>query len=174
MRRTFIILLLANFLTNCQNSEKRNYSNTKGNADLEAVFEQLSKKARTDSILNFSLDSLTSFDWDTVLVLTPYTPIKYLERNTNIDLEPLFYTKITVTEGYNVLAFIKNDKLIEWVELRALYGSFDYYDSTRFYDPSTANFRMILTDRKFTSGQPILKVEPIDSTGTFINWRNAM
>ncbi|MEP5236245.1 MAG: hypothetical protein ABJQ86_15620 [Cyclobacteriaceae bacterium] len=163
-----------NFLTNCQNSEKRNYSNTKGNADIEAVFEQLSKKALYDSTLTFSLDSLTNFDWDTVLVVTPYTPIEYLERDTNVELEPLHYTKITITEGYNVLAFIKHGKLIDFVELRALYGTYDYYDSTRFYVPTTANFRMFRTGRKFTSGKEILKVEPLDSIGTFIKKRNAM
>ena len=132
----------------------------------------MSEQALIDSTnVTFRLDSLTNFEWDTVLVLTPYTPFKSLEKRTNLNLSELYNTQITVTEGSNVLAFINRNDLINFVELSALYGIFDYYDSTRYYIPSTAIFEKELTDQKFVGGQNIIKVKSIVESNSFMKWR---
>ena len=170
MRQIYIILLFITVLASCQSRDNSTYLNS--NAELEKAFQKLSEQVLTDSNrVTFRLDSLTNFEWDSVLVLTPYTPIKDLEKSTELNLAELYNTKITVTEGSNVLAFINHKNLVNFVDLSALYGNFDHYDSIRYYIPSTAVFEMELTDQKFVGGQRIVKVKPIVESNSFMKWR---
>lgn len=168
--KTHILILSIILLTNCQDGHNSAHELT-SNIDIENAFKSISKNTLEDSTTLFSLNTITNFAWDSVLIITPYTPIEFLERESNLNLEPLHGSRVTITEGLNVLVFITSGKLVSFAELGALYGTFDYYDSTRYYLPSTANFQMVRTGKEFTNGDEVLAVEPLQTEGTYIGWK---
>ncbi len=174
MLRVILFTLFAITLLSCQSNEKRNVSNTKGNKELERQFKNLSKKAYQDSVIFFDLDTQTTFEWDSALIITPYSPIEILEKKTKIKLDLLNYTKIDVTEGYSVIAFVKSNKLIDFLELNNRYGAFESFEGTRVYSSGHSKFKMFKSDKIFSDSVEILNIQPLDKNRNLILWNNTM
>lgn len=153
----------------CNAPKKDDYFTTKGNIELEKSFDKLAKKARLEFELSFSLDSITKFDWDSVLIITPYIPIKYTKFDTKVDLYKLRHTKVTSSEGTNVLAFVKKGEIVDFLELESKYGLFKSYNAIRYYTPSTSNFLIVKKENTYIDRLNSLKIKPIsDDKATFI------
>ena len=160
MTRTSIILifLIISICTACDLSDKK--VRLKSDILLESKFEQLTNVVRAkNTTLNFHLDSLTNFSWDTVIILTPYYQIKQLENKLNIDLTEIKKTQIVVDEVSNVLAFIKNGQLINYVDLPRNKGDFvNVTGSVNVISKKNCRFSLVQSNIKFESGQTIVKV----------------
>ena len=145
-------------MTTCDLPDKK--VKLKSDISLESKFEQLTNEVRArNTTINFRLDSLTSFSWDTVIILTPYSQIKQLENKLNIDLTEIKKTQIVSNDGSNVLAFIKNGQLINYVDLPRNKGDFDNMtDSVNVITKENCSFSLIQTNNIFVSGQTIVKV----------------
>ena len=114
MIRLFIVLVAA--LSACNLTDKS--AKLKSDAALEGKFEQLTTLAINGTVgIKFRLDTLTSFSWDTLIVVTPYSPINRLENELKIDLTEIKGTRIVSDEVSNVLAFIKDGQLVNYVDL---------------------------------------------------------
>ncbi|WP_297518418.1 hypothetical protein [Flavobacterium sp.] len=71
--------------------------------------------------MNFS--NLNNFEWDELLILTPYTKISDVEKKYGLDLSKII-TSIESNDQINTIVFLKNKKGIEYVELSRKYGDF--------------------------------------------------
>lgn len=66
----------------------------------------------------------TDFDWDTMYILTPYAPVRtYFKKerikfyNTSFDIEYI--------DDINMIAFVKSNKVVAYINLPRKYGKFD-------------------------------------------------
>jgi len=59
---------------------------------------------------------LTDFDWDIFFIIPPYSNLENEEKITRIDLKVLYKTNIRLREDINVLVFVKNNKVIKYIE----------------------------------------------------------
>lgn len=126
---------------------------------LESKFEILTQNARkTNTTIIFRLDTLTNFSWDTAVILTPYFNIGRLENNIKVDLTEIKNTKISNDEVSNVIAFIRNGKLINFIDLPRGKGDFSS-DTSTIYTQNNCIFELIATDHKFQSGQSIVTIK---------------
>ncbi len=124
------------------------------NDSIEQEFKNVVDKIRGDGkTRKIDVDEITNFDWDTMLVITPYTPFNHLNFMNKVDLSELKQTGITMNDGANVLAFIKGNQLVAFTEISRLNGDFDYYDSVRIYTPMSAIFDAVRTKKIFVGGK---------------------
>lgn len=156
----YLLILTLVILSSCNTHEKT--TTLKSDTTIENKFEQLTHLVLTDTAtIVFRLDTLTNFSWDTVAILTPYSPIDKLESEIKIDLTEIKNTKITSDEVSNVLAFIKGGQLINYVDLSRDKGDFsEIPDSNKVFTKDNCVFELVWSDNKFASGQTIIKVKP--------------
>ena len=106
---------------------------------------KIAEKVLVDSTaITFSLDSLTSYTWDEVYIITPYTQLDRVTQITRVDLSPIEKTGIESADWKNVIAFISKGKLISYVDLPRNKGVFTYLnDFVLHYPYGATTFRMI-------------------------------
>ena len=109
---------------------------------------EIADKVLKDSVaIPFSLDSLTSYTWEEVFIITPYTQLDKVEHITRADLSSIEKTGIEFDDGKNVIAFINNGKLVSYVDLSRGSGDFAYLqDSVLLYPIGATEFRMVKKD----------------------------
>jgi len=131
--------------------------------NLEKRLEDLTDKVINDSIkITFQFDTLTTYSWDTLIIITPYCPIVKIEKDNKLDLRALKNTMIISDEVTNVLAFIKKGVLFSYVDLPRDKGDFaNTINNYQIFNKNNCIFEMEQTDIKFESGRTLVKVKPI-------------
>lgn len=104
----FIFVLLVG--VSCQNISDKHLEN------------EIQTEIQETKSINFS--KYTDFQWDSVILLPPYTSIENLERTQNLDLSPL-NTNIETLDSFYLLVFLKNKKAVKSVEIDKNLGEFD-------------------------------------------------
>lgn len=66
---------------------------------------------------NVYFSSLTNFDWDSLIILGPYSSIEDVEKEFKLDLTNIKQNGITYSDFYNLIVFLKNNKSIKIVEI---------------------------------------------------------
>ena len=99
--RGFILFLLVLFITlnGCQ---------LQHNQDLYDVICAKAKQGDT-----VDLRELSSFHWDALIVVEPYTQIENLALKTNTDLSNIKYNRIESVDSYNLLVFLDKGRSVE-------------------------------------------------------------
>lgn len=135
-------------------------------SNLENRFAQLVNKARWEALwgtskIKFRLDTLTNYSWDSVIIMTPYYSIDDIERSTKINLSEIRQTGIEMNDGINVLAFLRDGKLISYIDLSRRNGDFSYsIDSSRIFIKENALFE-VTKSNKMTLYGPLFEIKPI-------------
>ena len=160
---TFLIFLfLINFVLSCK-FDQEYQGKIKIDFNLEKRLEDLTDKVINDSIkITFQFDTLTTYSWDTLIIITPYCPIVKIEKDNKLDLRALKNTMIISDEVTNVLAFIKKGVLFSYVDLPRDKGDFaNTINNYQIFNKNNCIFEMEQTDIKFESGRTLVKVKPI-------------
>lgn len=79
---------------------------------------------------------ITSFEWDTVYVFTPYLHPKDILKEEGISTYNSDF-KIEYLDSINMIGFVKSNKLVEFVELPRIYGEFDLTNVIKFSKEET-------------------------------------
>jgi len=82
--------------------------------------EKLAKKIETElNSENVTVDfaKMTDFDWDSLIILGPYTTIENVEEEFNLNLANIKQNGIHYTDYYYLVVFIKNKKSVKIIEL---------------------------------------------------------
>ena len=121
------------------------------NVGSDIVLEDLIKENVLSGQSILDLDSITKFEWDSVIILTPYTNPKDISGHFNIDLAKIEATNIEHRDDINVLIFVDDGNPVTMVEYPRFPGDFSNND-IRFIKRSDAQFRIIVTGRRSTTG----------------------
>ncbi|MGI8893482.1 MAG: hypothetical protein ACR2GN_08475, partial [Bacteroidia bacterium] len=80
---------------------------SKQNSELRTkLLDQIKYTIQKDTTLIFRLDTLTNFEWDYFMVLSPYTDVDNLSDQINIDLREIRKTGIKHADNKTILVFI--------------------------------------------------------------------
>ncbi|GAA0751458.1 hypothetical protein [Psychroflexus lacisalsi] len=86
--------------------------------------EKLAKKIETElNSENGAVDfaKMTDFDWDSLIILGPYTTIENVEDEFNLNLANIRQNGIHYSDYYDLIVFLKDKKSVKIIELnRAL------------------------------------------------------
>lgn len=115
MARKIIIGILLLTLYSCQyisqlNSDKK-------------LTKKIEQKITLKST-HIDLSDLDYFEWDSFLVLGPYSNIENIEDKTNLNLEKIRDNGIKFSDSFNLLIFLKNGKVTKISELSRNFGDF--------------------------------------------------
>ncbi|MGX4601736.1 hypothetical protein [Faecalimicrobium sp. JNUCC 81] len=119
---TFIIMILFFFIkinTKIVSNEELNK---------KIIFEIESKKE-----LDFS--KVANFDWDTMMIFHPYSDINSKFKDVNID------NSINTRDDINTIVFIKNNKIVEMVNIDIKYD-FDKYIKNKKIENKHSKFKV--------------------------------
>ena len=83
--------------------------------------------------------SATDEEWDSILVLRPYTDIDLIEEKLNLDLSNISSNRITTDDTLNLFVFLKNNKSVKIVEMSRMLGDFNKYNTV--ISKNNAKFR---------------------------------
>lgn len=164
MKRLFFILTVSLALTACSNptADKYNADNQTeliSDSLLESKFAQLTKRAIADSTITFRLDSLTNFLWDTLIIIQPYYPIDTLEKRAHTNLPVVGNHPALLNDGENILAFIKDGQLTNYVRVPRDKGDFCSIDGNVIFSIDSCVFEFVRTPNRFTTGQSIVEAK---------------
>lgn len=126
MKNIFITISIF-FLVSCNNISKE-------------IESKILKDFDVKREMNFS--TLNNFEWDELLILTPYTKISDVEKKYGLDLSKII-TSIESNDQINTIVFLKNKKGIEYVELSRKYGDFTGYNSLIRKDKAVFKYRKV-------------------------------
>ncbi|OIQ18732.1 hypothetical protein [Lacinutrix sp. MedPE-SW] len=88
--------------------------------------EKLAKKIETElNSENGTIDfvKLTDFDWDSLIILGPYTTIENMEDKFNLNLANIRQNGIHYSDYYNLVVFLKDKKSVKIIELNRTLSS---------------------------------------------------
>jgi hypothetical protein len=75
-----------------------------------------------DSVLNIS--KITSFEWDSLYIFKPYTPLDTIKKQIGFEWEGLESALVNQSDNFNLLLFIKAKQVVSFVQLPRNYGDF--------------------------------------------------
>ena len=73
---------------------------------------------------HIDLSDLNYFEWDSFLVLGPYSNVENIEDKTNLNLDKIRGNGIKFSDSFNLLIFIKSGKVAKISELSRNFGDF--------------------------------------------------
>ena len=114
MKKIFILLTTLLFMTSCQ---------LKSDKSLTKISETKIK----DNPTKIDLTLIDKLDYDKLLILEPYTNIEKTQSELNVDLSNINGNQIHLSDGINLIVFLKNNKSIKISELNRKNGDFEDY-----------------------------------------------
>ena len=114
MKKIFILLTTLLFMTSCQ---------LKSDKSLTKIIETKIK----DNPTKIDLTLIDKLDYDKLLILEPYTNIEKTQSELNVDLSNINGNQIHLSDGINLIVFLKNNKSIKISELNRKNGDFEDY-----------------------------------------------
>ena len=118
MKRKLLSLLIVFSLTACNYLFQLNSDN-----NLTKIIEVKIK----DNPKKISLSNIENLDYDTLLILEPYSNIKKTEKELNVDLSNIVENNIHYLDDINLLVFLKMNESIKISELSRSNGDFRDY-----------------------------------------------
>ncbi len=133
-----------------------------GNKKLESdpiLVQRLQRQVKSGQpILN--LGQLTEFQWDSLLILTPYSQVDIIEKRLSIDLSKIKPSKIEFNDGINQLIFFHNGFAVKMIEYPRYPGDFDNEQNRiKFIRKDQATFDIIITDKKASDGRDWIELK---------------
>ena len=126
------------------------------NSDKELVQQIRSAVVSGKSPLDFA--SITKFEWDSLLILTPYVSTKRLEKKLNINLLSIYHFNIEIRDDVSLILFYNQGRLTNMVAYPRYPGDFSNNKNV-FVKKKDAKYQITITDNKSTSGADWIMID---------------
>jgi len=88
----------------------------------EKLAEKIEKELNSENgAIDFA--KMTDFDWDSLIILGPYTTIENIEKEFDLNLANIRQNGIHYSDYYDLVVFIKDKKSVKIVELKRAINS---------------------------------------------------
>ena len=88
----------------------------------EKLAEKIEKELNSENgAIDFA--KMTDFDWDSLIILGPYTTIENIEKEFDLNLANIRQNGIHYSDYYDLFVFIKDKKSVKIVELKRAINS---------------------------------------------------
>jgi hypothetical protein len=147
--RSYNLILIIAFLifSSCKQGNKFKPDRLNSDKELEAKI----KKGVTSGQKTLDLGKIANFNWDSLLILTPYVNSDRIEKQFRINLWQTKHSGIDTRDDINQLIFFANDELVKMVEYPRYPGDFSK-NKIEFIQRDKAIFEIIITTQKTAEG----------------------
>ena len=83
---------------------------------LESRINEIVEKSKSDTQIRLKMDTISSFDWDSLLAVGPYSILKKISEEENIDLDKIQST-IQHHDSFILIVFLHNNVGTKWIEI---------------------------------------------------------
>jgi hypothetical protein len=118
LRLAFIVLVVA--ISGCNNKQS--------NQEISILLNTTVRDGKT----TFKIEGL-SINWDTLLIVPPYTNLKKLNARINIDVSKLSKTGIQQRDDICVLVFLKDKNIVSCIEFSRETYDFSSLTANKYY-----------------------------------------
>ena len=87
--------------------------------EVENNLENFIRKQESVKKFEISMDTISSFEWDELLIAGPYSDLNRIEENEGLNLNKVS-NNIEHHDSFVLLVFIKNKKGVKWIELNSV------------------------------------------------------
>jgi len=102
-------------------------------------------------------ESIMKFEWDSMIILTPYSWPEKVGEKHNVDLKSIERFGIKSRDDINLIVFLKNNKPIRVIEYPRYPGDFSN-NEIEIIEKSKANYMIELTDQKTVDGRQWIRL----------------
>jgi len=106
---------------------------------------------------SLDLKTLTDFQWDSLIILTPYENYDEIENQYNIDLSQVMHSNIESRDDISQLIFFREGRAIRMVEYPRFPGDFST-NNVEFIERDSAIFDIVHTKEKTVNGDVWVKL----------------
>lgn len=110
MNKIIVFIFLLCVGISCQNISDKHLEN------------EIQTEIQETKSINFS--NYKDFQWDSVILLSPYTYIQRVEKENDLNLSGVS-KDIEFSDSINLLVFLKDRKMVKYVEIDRNLGEFD-------------------------------------------------
>ncbi|MEX0998234.1 MAG: hypothetical protein WDZ45_14370 [Flavobacteriaceae bacterium] len=128
---------------------------TKLNSDNE--LKEIIKKKVTSGQKSLDLRKITEFQWDSLIILTPYINYDKIETQFNTNLSQVRHTSIQSRDDISQLIFFKDGEPIKMIEYPRFPGDFAT-NKVEFIKRDNAKFDIVITNEKTIGGDYVIKL----------------
>ena len=123
----------------------------------DTLEEKLANKiaSTTDSI---DFEEFTSFDWESLIILMPYSLPDQVEETLRIDLSSIRHLGIEERDDINLIVFLQHNAPVKVIAFPRHKGDFADND-IEIIDKSEASFEVVLSDGKTAGGKPWIRLQ---------------
>jgi len=139
MKSILTLLFLSTILFSCSLNDK-------------SIESKISVELQNTNELNLS--NYNDFDCESLIILNPYSNIKKIEKEKDINLSDVS-TSIERLDNINLIVFLKKGKAVKYSELNRNIADFDKYQD--IIEKEKANFE--LTSDLENNGSKVLKIK---------------
>ncbi len=107
-----------------------------------------------------NLSKLTDFDWDSLLILPPYTSEERIEHKLNVNLSSVKNVGISSRDDIDLLVFFKEKRAIRMVEYLRYPGDFKQKE-VKFISKKDAIFNVEVTGMTTAEGNKWIELTQI-------------
>ena len=97
-------------------------------------------------------ESIMKFDWESLIILTPYSWTEQVGKDNKIDLTSIEHFGIESRDDINLIVFLKNNKPVRVIEYPRYPGDFSN-NKIEIIEKSKANFKVELTEETTENGK---------------------
>jgi len=129
------------------------------NEELESRIKEMVTSGADELVIS----NLTEFEWDSLIILAPYTLIEDCPERFNIDCGSIEHSGIQHLDDRCVLVFLNEGQICTMVESKRHPGDF-VPSVSRYFTPEEAIFRIVETDDQLESGEKWIELKVKEST----------
>lgn len=102
-------------------------------------------------------ESIMKFDWESLIILTPYSWAEQVGKENKIDLTTIEHFGIKSRDDINLIVFLKNNEPIRVIGYPRYPGDFSN-NKIEIIDKSKANYKVELTKEKSVDGKQWIRL----------------
>ncbi|RKD25916.1 hypothetical protein BEP19_03020 [Ammoniphilus oxalaticus] len=113
-----------------------------GNQKLQGQLSKAIKEAQSnqDSI---EFKEIADFPWDRMFIFPPYTPVETINEELGVSWSKVGSTGIQNRDDINLIVFVKDNKVVRYLEYPRGQGDFADIKKTGGFEPEAAVFQVV-------------------------------
>ena len=102
-------------------------------------------------------ENITQFEWESLIILTPYSVVEKVEKENKIDLNSIEHFGIDTRDDINLIIFLKNNEPTRAIEYPRYLGDFSN-NKIEIIEKSKANFKVELAKETKVNGKQWIRL----------------
>jgi len=126
---------------------------TQSRSSFVKAFQRAAEAALHSNERIVDISAVTDFEWDTMYVFGPYTPVETIDSQLGFDWPGAEKTHIYSSDTFYLLVFVKNQKVVKYFKVPRTIGDFQDFEAGNMFPRGGDLFEVSLASSGTTSNR---------------------